>query len=372
MKDPQDQDPRVHRSRDRRRSRTDYVTFAMAVALSLAAASAHTTVIPGPATYSVTTLVEQNRGSAPPTLDNRVVHSHAGSGQSSASTGTVVSFIGFPGFISGNRPTEAGGTSTNTTLHAISRVTGATQFINQSNVVPNVLARTRAENNRLFQFSDPSAATVPVTFNYLLDGLMMFGMVADLPGASGHSAVHFGLHVTDTVTSAITPVFDTRATLDRTGLNPFFTTVSGAAALIDWTDAFTPGTVPGDLPGSALNFLDVLDVNYFGAFLNAYQAPVNRLLSFNWFLETEASMQGNAIIDALLESNFRDTAVVGFEIGTGASGASFQEFLSIPDTTPSLAAPAPDTLGLFMMGGLAVMWRHRRVGVNHSTLRTTT
>jgi len=342
----------------RMQGRRRRVARTLLAALGLACVPAQAVVMSfGPATYTVTTTIVEDRGTAPPAFGTRAVHAYAGAGQSQASGGAISTVAG-PGFISDNAPTTATGVSTNTTLRALSRVTGETSFpAALGDPLPSVRAHTRSENVRRYVFSnpiDPTATTVPLDFSYALDGYMLAGIANEVPGAFNLVSVGFGVRVTDAASGSGTTVFETRAAMDRTGiLVPNRTSTAGVAVLADWLDAITPRTID---PPSA--FLTGVDVNYIGSFLSAFQAPVGRELEVNWFLETESSMQGSAIIDALLESNFRDTAEVGIAVGAGAPGAIFEEILSIPPQSNALSAPG--TLGWVAIGGLLACLRRWR------------
>ena len=315
--------------------------WCLSILMLLAGASLQvqaTAIMVGPSTFTVTVKVNEDRGRAPPFAEAISRAGYAGLGQSSVGGAKSRSVVG-PGTISGNAPTEADGTSTSTTLHALSRATGPTQFpTTPGGAQPSVRAHTRSESRRRYTFSslaNPAASTVSLDFWYALDGFMLAGMANDISGVVGQASMLFGLQIFDPLSHLPTTVFETRVATDRNGMVLGSATVSGVADETDWLNAISPMTV--DPPTSPLIGVEV---NYLGSFLEAFNAPVGRVLDFNWYLETESFMEGSAIIDALFESNFRDSATVGLSISVSSPGATFEEILSIPARVPRLT-PRP-------------------------------
>ena len=296
-------------------------------------------IIAGPPTYRSISNVDEMRGGVfrP---EHRAVHSQGWNGQ--GSQGAVSAARVFD-----TGPTFARGAASSNMLKSHSRVGG--QLSVPPPMFPYATATNRSETTRFFEYKSSTLTHVPVTFSSFLDGTLTSTALGEIFQSVG-AGVEFGLQVVDVNNNVLANVLSVSARSAYDPLSPdgwsLFTRSSGAAALTDWNDAFTDITPP------TLFFGDVYDVNYLKNFPDAYLAPVDTILGFRWYLETEAGMEGIFLFNAILESNFHNTAVFDQFISDSAAGqATVTEYFTVPQQV----TPVPEPSSAMLLVGCLVM-----------------
>ncbi len=317
---------------------------ALCLALGYAStADAESITIVGQPTFFSESRVEENRGSTrPPAVGFISSSSYNGRGSSGTISSIDGPFIPSPVVFD---PTEAKGESSNTQLKSLSRASGDILFRNDRNdPFPFVLARNTSVTTRYFSFSsvDP---TVPLDFISFLTGeLTTFRGIAESL-RDVYASMSFGLQIIDTNNQVLADVFQVSAVNRRQFSSSFFlsTLATGAADLTDWQSAID-GTL--DTTGGTL------DISYLRRFENAFNAPVDTILGFQWTLQTEAFMEG-AGVSGQFESDFFTTADFGLEINSSAAGvATMTEVLSVPAMIPEPSSLLLSALGVIGVVGL--------------------
>ena len=324
------------------------INFSVLNTISVFAAA----LIAGPPTYSTSSSLIEDRGAVNDVL--RAIHGRqTGYKSNSGATAAIKSFPEGGGTL----PSGAIGIASDTQLKSLARAAG--RLANPDPNVPFVEARNLSVTTRYFSFSS-SQSTVPLDFFASVDGTLISAYLAEII-ADVHSQVRFGLDVVDLNNTVIAPVFEVMAINQWTGPGTFSlsTTTSGAADLADWQAAIDDlGVPPGATPAGGR----VFGVDYAKLLRNAYQAPVDRVLGFRWFLETEATVSGGFDFGtaALVEADFYNTANIDIALNDNAAvDASFSEILVTPVVVP-LPATAPLVLtGCGVLIGLARKYAQR-------------
>ena len=304
-----------------RRSVQPFPVAVRAAAAWLAAVASHAmSTIPAQPTYVVDSQVREDRGTVGPItsfIDTR--SGYNGNGASSAELLIVTR----PG---GVVPTLAQGRVNDRELKSWSQVGGGTGFATNG-VTPFVDAHNRTSVTRYYQFrSARGLPTVSISPTLILDGALQTFVRGGDPFAIGASSVGLSLEIVDPAGNLLQTVFRLSATLSKPGccLTPNLSlSVSGAGDRRVWEDSF----VPRQTEGRPFAY----DVRYLDTLTDAYRAPTGRPLGFRYVLETDASILGQFAGSADVFADFFNTATVGFELGTGEAGATFEELLSVAE-----------------------------------------
>ncbi|MCP5159298.1 MAG: hypothetical protein H6975_07715 [Gammaproteobacteria bacterium] len=304
-------------------------------------------ILVGPPTFSTVSQITEDRALQ---ATNAINHSASSAtwkstGATSASNGPIL--ITVPGT---QQPTVADGIASDTELKSVSRVTGSLGARAPGATMPSVRATNRSDITRFFLFDSSTLGTVPVTFTAFLDGEMTTTAGYEILSAASNARVTLGLDVVDISGALITNVFEVSARSEFApgGGLPRWTLLTselGAAANGKWSNSFTDTT-----PGGAF-FGNVYDIDYLENFANAYQAPIGVPIGFNWYLETEAFIEGTTAVNILLESDFFNTLTVDQMIDSSAANlATMTEVL----VTPLVSAVPLPTTWLLLVSGLVV------------------